>query len=74
MREFIRRTVELVEKRRDEYGTNDEFSKNLTSIYQKLLNQSFSDLVQFNSNVNSHILQNFSFLRATEKQLWEEVL
>jgi hypothetical protein len=30
MREFIRRTAELVEKRRDEYATNDEFSKNLT--------------------------------------------
>jgi hypothetical protein len=30
MREFIRRTAELVEKRRDEYVTNEEFSKNLT--------------------------------------------
>jgi hypothetical protein len=35
MREFIRRTVELVEKRRDEYETNDEFSKNLTAQYLK---------------------------------------
>jgi hypothetical protein len=35
MREFIRRTVELVEKRRDEYATNDEFSKNLTLSISK---------------------------------------
>jgi S-methylmethionine-dependent homocysteine/selenocysteine methylase len=36
LREFIRRAAELIEKRRDEYATNDDFSVNLTLNCSKL--------------------------------------
>jgi hypothetical protein len=36
MREFIRQTAEQVEKRRNEYATNDEFSKSLTLNISKI--------------------------------------
>jgi hypothetical protein len=74
VREFIRRTAELVEKRRDEYATNDEFSKNLTLNISKLPDQSYSNLAEWNYNVGCRNLQNFSFLSAIEKKLWEGLL
>jgi hypothetical protein len=69
MGKFIRRTVELVDKRRDELATNDEFTKNFTLNISKTAKSILLNLAQFNNNVSSQILHNFSFLCATEKKI-----
>jgi hypothetical protein len=73
-REFIRRTAELVEKRRDEYATNDEFFKNLTLNISEMTASIHFKFGTKNYYANSSYLQNFSFQSAIERKLWEGIL